>query len=66
MYVHDPLQTSPSQQPCCAEKESPYDDLVFAAVPLEAHGDYILLLGAFADGQVVRQTEGPVALRARR
>lgn len=60
------LHGRPAQQARGAEDESPHNELVLAAVALEAHGRHVLVGGALADRQRLRQAEAPVALAARR
>lgn len=60
------LHARPAQQARGAEDEAPHDELVLAAVALEAHGRHVLVGGALADRQRLRQAEAPVALAAGR
>lgn len=65
-HVDGLLHARPAQQARGAEYEPPDDELVLAAVALEAHGRDVLVGGALADRQRLRQAEVPVALAARR
>lgn len=60
------LHGRPAQQARGAEDKPPHDELVLAAIALEAHGRHVLVGGALADRQRLRQAEAPVALAARR
>jgi hypothetical protein len=59
------LHAGPAQQADSGRDEEQDDNLVLAAVALEARGEDVLVLGVAADGQVVRQAKGLVAGRAR-
>lgn len=65
LMLEGALQASPAQQAAGAEDEGPDDELVLARVAGEALRHHILLRGPFADGQVVLQAKGAVALGAR-
>lgn len=54
---HDAFEGSPAQQSQSADDEAPDDDLVLVAVPLEAHGSYILLLGVLAEVNALVEAE---------
>jgi hypothetical protein len=64
LFFHDALQPSPAEQSRRAENEPPDDDLVLGAVALETTRDNVLFLGVLAEGQVVLEAEGAVALFA--
>lgn len=63
-HVDGLLHARPAQQARGAEYEPPHDELVLAAVALEAHGRDVLVGRALADGQRLREAEAPVALAA--
>lgn len=65
-HVDGLLHARPAQQARGAEYEPPDDELVLAAVALEAHGRDVLVRRALADGERLRQAEVPIALAARR
>ncbi len=58
---------SPAEKAGGAEDEAPHDDLVLAAVALDAGGQHVGVFGGgvLADGQVLRQAVGVRALGAR-
>lgn len=62
--VNNPFYPRPAQQAGGAEDEAPDYDLVLVAVALEAGGDDVFFFGVFADGEVVFEAEGAVALGA--
>jgi hypothetical protein len=62
--IHHPPKRSPPQQSGRAEQKAPDNDLVLVAVALEAGCFNVLFLGVLADGEVVFEAEGAVALLA--
>ena len=63
--LQQPPYPSPGKQTGRTEDEAPHDDPVLDSVALEAVVVYVLELGVLADGEVVAQAEGFVALSAR-
>lgn len=62
----DVLEEGISQQTGGAYNETPHDDFVLIAVPLEAHSHDVLFRGVFANVKALAKTESLRALRARR
>jgi len=58
------LDSSPTQKAGRSSNKQQDDNLILSAISLEASREDVFLLGALADRNVVRETEGTVAFTA--